>query len=203
MLLTLPVPSWSSGEARSGCGAECLPPVSGSNHGSGGGGRGVFARFRRGRRGAVGIEAALSLSVLVVSLGVLMGIVETIYVSDRLSRAARAAAYTISMLPPEPAGISPNAVACQAIQRELGLDAEFNCAERWTISVDTYPDPAALLAGAARGGDAPLAGEDGDMILVQIGQDWAPRLFALLSGADNDIPTQVTAVGVARKEQMF
>ena len=131
--------------------------------------------------------------------------------SDKLARAARAAARAVALLPAAPASESAlDAVACRAVRSELGLGPDVACDERWTITIDAYPTPAALLAGAgggdmgvARGGDDPPAGENGDMILVRIGTRAPVPLGWLLSDANaaDDDPLRVVAIGVARNER--
>ncbi len=174
-------------------------------------GRGARSPSRRAQRGAAVLEGALSVSVLVVALAILMGIIQTLYTSDKLARAARAAARAVALLPAAPASESAlAAVACRAVRSELGLGPDVACGERWTIAINAYPTPAALLAGAgggdadvARGGDAPPAGENGDMILVRIGPRAPVPLGWLLSEANaaDDDPLRVVAIGVARNER--
>lgn len=186
------------------------------------GGRGAPSPSRRAQHGAAVLEGALSVSALVVALAILMGIIQTLYTSDKLARAARAAARAVALLPAAPASESAlDAVVGRAIRRELDLDRDFNCRAirrepdpdsdsncgEWTVTIGAYPTPAALLAGEARGGDAPPAGENGDMILVRIGWSRAPWPFEWLvseANADGDtpVPVRMVATGVARNERV-
>ena len=194
------------------------------------GARGPLPRFRRAQRGTVAIEAALSLSVLVAALAGLMGIVQTTYKSDTLERAARAAARAVALEAEAPASASAlDAVVCGAIKSELNLSSDFDCGAKWTITVDAYETPAALLAGTARSGDdATIGGENGDMVLVRIrpladeedadtedtdGEESAQGEEATAedvaeggdgeeeAGGSEPEPAQVLAAGVARNER--
>ena len=148
--------------------------------------------FVRTARGSVAIESAVSIVVLVVAFGGLMAIAHTAYTDDRMGRAARAAARAVALAPDAlSTEASVGALACKAIRQELGLDAEFDCAGAWTITIDTDLTPTALLGGA--GAD----GVSGDVVLVRIAWQQAPWAQAVyqLEGADAG-----TAVGVARRE---
>ena len=171
--------------------------------------RGALGRFWRARDGATAIEGALSVSVLVIALAGLLGIVHTLYSADELGRAARAAARAVALLPAAPASVAAlDEVACGAIRRELGLEASFDCAAAWTITIDAYATPEDLLAGTARGGDTALAGENGDMILVRIARSdpfsplaWlTPDANAQDPDAEDDDVSMV-AMAVARNER--
>ena len=120
--------------------------------------------FRRDQRGAVALESAFGITVLVISLAVLMEIVNTVYASDRMERAARAAARAVAL---DPAANDPHAVACAAILSELDLDPAFDCvtAPAWTLTVDNGVSPSALPATI----HADAQTGTGDLILVRIG----------------------------------
>ena len=173
-------------------------------------GRSPLARFLCGQRGGVAIEAAFSSFVLVLAFAGLMGIVFQVYESDRTGRAARAAARAVALLADAPATTAAlQAVACRAIRTELGLAATFDCGAEWTVAIDAFENPAALLAGTPRtGSDAVIGGEDRDMVRV--------RLAALVAeagdadGEDEDdgdadggvtVPLDVLAEAVARNER--
>ena len=154
------------------------------------------------------IETALSISVLVLALAALMGIVQSVYTTDQLGRAARAAARTIALLPGAPASETVlQARACEAIRRELHLDPDVDCAARWAITIDSYPTPQALLAGTAGGEEAPPGGGNGDMVLVRIGWSRASSLLGWLASdanAEEDAespPVSMVVMGVARNER--
>ena len=158
----------------------------------------VARAFWRARRGAVAIETAVAMSVLVLGFAGLMEIVHSAYVSDSMSRAARAAARAIALVPDAEAGSGTlGSVACGAIRRELDLVEGFDCGASWTLTVDTGLTPAAMLEGGSDG----EAG--GDMVVVRIAWNREPwelgRLVALTEQEDGEPPRQI-AVGVARQE---
>ena len=151
--------------------------------------------FFLARRGGVAIETALAISILVLILGGLTAIAHAAYAGDRMDRAARAAARAIALAPDRS---DLNAVACDAIRRELDLDAGFDCSASWTIIVETDLSPASLAGGTDTesgegGGDA--AG--GDIVMVRI--EWSQGPWAavgfLLEGSASRI-----ASALARSE---
>ena len=170
--------------------------------------------FLRCARASVVVEGALSVSGLVVAIAVLMGVVHTLYSSDRLARAARAGAHDVALLAAAPADAAAlEKSICDAGRRELGLEVgpEIDCAD-WAITVRAYPNAAALLAsavegtpGLARGEDAPPGGENGDFVLVRIGLRDPPlwSFVPLISEANahDDAPVSVAGVAVARNER--
>ena len=174
-------------------------------------GRSPFGSFRRKQQGVAAIEVAFSCFVLVLALAGLMGIVHTVYESDRLDRAARAAARAVALLASAPATAAAlETVACRAIRNELGLGATFDCGATWTLDIDAFENPAALLADTPRtGADAVIGGENGDMIRVRI----AALVEAMedSDGEDDDSdgdtdggasePLDVLAAAVARNER--
>ena len=104
-------------------------------------------RFAGGQCAAVAIEAALGITVLVVTLAVLMEIVGEVYTRDEMARAARAAARALAL--------DANANACVAIRRELNRGEDFDCETQ--LKVKDYHEvtpemlPATLDAGAVGG----------------------------------------------------
>jgi len=88
--------------------------------------------FRRDEHGGAAIEAAFAVMVLVTALATLMELVQARHAEDRLSRAAHAAARTLALNP----GGDSASVACDAIRRELRLAESFDCAKKWTVTVD-------------------------------------------------------------------
>ena len=143
--------------------------------------------FLRARRGAVAVEAALAISILVVVLGGLMAIAHAAYVGDRMDRGARAAARAVS-LAADLSGLA--AVACDAIKRELDLDPAFDCADSWTIVIESDLAPAALA-----GGTDPRTG--GDVVRVRV--EWNPVPWALAGMVTQGAGTR-SAMGLARRE---
>ena len=148
-------------------------------------------RFRRGERGMAAIESALGITVLAVALSVLMEIVNTVYASDEMGRAARAAARALA--------IDPDADACAAIRRELRLSADFDCGTRWALTVDLGVGPLALPETL----DGDVQTGTGDLVLVRIG--WSHRPFSFDDsppdgdGGESDAIAKI-AMGLARCE---
>ena len=143
-------------------------------------------------RGSAAVETAITVGILVIVCGGLMAVAHAAYIDDRMGRAARAAARAVALMTeasPTPAALK--STACNAIKRELQLDANFDCASKWTITVTTDLVPAALGTGTNPDGTT------GEMILVKITWDQAPWATAasLLDGSGGG-----TTVGLARRE---
>ena len=147
---------------------------------------------------------ALAISVVVAAFAGLMEIVNTAFESDRMNRAARAAAQATAL--------DPNADACAAIRRELRLTDDFDCAP-WAITVHRGVLPSNLAD--ALGSGSPDG--TGDMVLVRI--DWRRPLWSFRNvvppaNADGDTgadepdgspdPGLVSriAIGLARSEPL-
>ena len=134
----------------------------------------------------------MTVGSLVIVCGGLMAIAHAAYTDDRMGRAARAAARAIAFVTEaSPTQATLLSVACDAIKRELQLEANFDCSSEWTLTVTTDLVPAALSSGTNPDGTT------GDMILVKIDWDQAPWAGAvnLLEGSGGG-----AAVGVARRE---
>ena len=145
-----------------------------------------IARFLPDRRGAVAVETAVSIVILVIACGGLMAVAHAAYTDDRIARAARAAARTVAfMTEASPTQATLASVACGAIKRELQLADDFDCATKLTMTVATDLVPAGLATGTNP------EGESGDMVLVKIG--WSSTSSVLGDSSGN-------AVGVARRE---
>ncbi len=131
---------------------------------------GGLERFLRERRAASALSSAAAIGVLVIGLAATIEIVRSAWSTDRMARAARTAARAVALMPDAAANAAAlEAVACQAIRRELRLTDGEGCDEAWTISVDIYESPSAMLAGTVRSGpDAVPGGENGDMVVVRI-----------------------------------
>lgn len=132
--------------------------------------RRALRRFAAGSRGAVAIENALAVVVLVGAFAGLMEIVSTVFESDRMGRAARAAAQATAL--------DPNADSCAAIRRELHLDEKFDCSA-WKITV--HRGVLASELGDVLQAKAPAG--SGDMVLVRIG--WSRTAWSF----GNVVPT--------------
>ena len=121
----------------------------------------------------------------------LMEIVNTVHASDRMGRAARAAARALA--------IDPQADACAAIRRELHLATEFDCATTWELTVDHGLSPQALPATL----DAGAQTGTGDLVLVRIG--WSHDLLSFGGSRTDEGESEADAVakvamGLARCE---
>ena len=134
-----------------------------------------------GQRGSTTIETAVGIFILVASLGGLMESVGAAFDSDRMARAARAAARSLAL--------DPAADACAAIRRELGLPDDFDCGSKWTLDIDEDLTPSDFTADTtdltSLNPGAPLAGSgDGHMVMVRIGtRADPPELAELLAMA--------------------
>ena len=159
----------------------------------------AFWEFVKARRGAVAVVTALAISVLVFAFSGLAEIVRTTYVDDTMSRAARAAARAVALVPDSAAAPHIlNSAACAAIQRELDLDAGFDCSAQWDLIVETGLTAKGLLDSSED--------RDGDMVRVRILWDRLPWEFARLASEDDEgdedeqATGRVVATGVARRE---
>ena len=151
-----------------------------------------LGRFLLDRRGSVAVESTIAIGILVVVCGGLMAVAHAAYTDDRMGRAARAAARALAFVTEaSPTQATLISVACDAIKRELQLEANFDCSSEWTLTVTTDLVPTALSSGTNPDGTT------GDMILVKIGWEQAPWAGAvnLLEGSGGG-----AAVGVARRE---
>ena len=148
--------------------------------------------FWKARDGAVAVETAVAITILVVALAGVMEIVRSAYVADTMGRAARAAARAVALTPDAKAG-TLGSVACAAIRRELHLDEGFDCSARWNLTIDTGLAPAALHQSGG--------GREGDMVRVRIAWDPEP-LTGLLSALREDAgeSAREIAIGIARRE---
>ena len=107
-----------------------------------------------------------------------MMIVQQSFATDRLERAAHAAARAIAL--------NADEIPCAAIRRELALPETFDCEGEWQIAVDRGVSPSDLASlPDAMGTSVGDAG--GEMILVRIAFDPAPE-------------TEPVAMGIARSE---
>lgn len=154
--------------------------------------------------GGTTVETAVALAVAVAAFAGLMEIVNTAFESDRMDRAARAAAQATAL--------DPNADACAAIRRELRLPDGFDCAA-WEITVHQGVLPS-NLSNALRSGSPDATG---DMVLVRI--DWSRAVRSLanvlpaasaVEDAGGDDPDESLgsglvsgiAIGLARSEPL-
>ena len=129
--------------------------------------RRAIRSFWRKEHGGAAIETAVAISIAVAAFAGLMEIVNTAFESDRMYRAARAAAQATAL--------DPNADACAAVRRELRLAGDFDCSAAWDITV--HPDVLPSNLANALGSGVP--GATGDMVLVRI--DWSRAGWSLAS----------------------
>ena len=165
--------------------------------------RRTLRRFAGESRGGVAIENAIAIVVLVGAFAGLLEIVSTVFESDRMGRAARAAARAVAL--------DPGNDWCAAIRRELHLAEDFDCDTAWTVTVDHGVGPAALPATRY----ATAATGTGELVLVRIQRtrglwsflpDPVPVVNAAPDGGDgagaDPAPRLMTlaAIGLARRE---
>ena len=132
----------------------------------------AIRRFGHGEHGAVAIESAIAIVILVVGFAGLMEVVQACYTDDRMSRAARAAARVLAL--------DPTADTCAAIRRELRLAEEFDCdTATWTLTVHPGVSPDALPSTP----DGSVTFGTGDMVLVWI--EWNREAWTF-GGAPRD-----------------
>ena len=95
--------------------------------------------FFRSRRGSVGLETMLTVTVMLVLCGGLMAIAYTAYSQDRMDRAARAAARAVALLPVAVAAdeAAVKATVCDVLRVEFDLDSGTDCDATWTITIQT------------------------------------------------------------------
>lgn len=156
-------------------------------------------RYGFARRASVTLESVCNLCFIIVMVGGVFEVVNTLFVSDILDRAAQAVARDNS-LQGQPAGTGEALIARAraAIQAELGnrLDPDL-----LRIQIDVYDNPSTMLRGVLSAGQyAGLGGDAGDMVVVRLG--FAPQTplgqlqQTLLSG-----DFAIRALAVARNEQ--
>jgi hypothetical protein len=120
-----------------------------------------------------------------------MEIVSAAYISDQMSRAARAAARSLALNPPGTPGAAATTACNSIIIRELDLPAGFVCNTEWTIDIDTDLVPGDLpkTLDPALG----TVARNGDMVFVRIG--WDREAFT-----PGDLPVPMVSLGLARSE---
>ena len=117
--------------------------------------------FWHDRCGVVTLETALALAVVVFTFAGLAAIIGDIFETDRMERAARAAARALS--------VDPGTDACAVAHLELGQTRPAATADKpcgdWKVIVSTGVAPGALAAVLKNG--TTVAGED-EIVLVRI-----------------------------------
>ncbi len=123
-------------------------------------------RFLCVRRATTALESVCSLCFMVVMLGGVFEVVNTLFVGDILDRAAQAVARDTALQHPADTPERLIERARQAIRAEVGdrLDPDL-----LTIDIDVYDNPSTMLLGElSEGENGPLGGEDGDMVVVRL-----------------------------------
>ena len=148
-------------------------------------------RFARGQCAAAAIEAALGITVLVVTLAVLMEIVDEVYTRDAMARAARAAARALAI----DAGADP----CVAIRRELNRSENFDCDTQ--LKAQAYHEVTPEMLSATL--DAGAVGGGGELVLYTIAWEEPPWSFSAFSqgeGGQDAGSSRRIVMGLARRE---
>ena len=135
-------------------------------------------------------------------VGGVFDVVNTMFVTDLLDRAARAVARDNSL---QVSAASDNeqllARAWNAIYEEIGQRLDPNLV---TIDIKVYDDPSKMLAGEeSTGANSLLGGDAGDMVVVRLGfkpPTLIARLRTTLQTADSD-DVAFHALAVARNER--
>ena len=121
--------------------------------------RSALRAFSRDHSGSAVVEGAIAISILVGAFVGLMAIVQEIYATERMGRAARAAARAVAL--------NPQADTCAAMRSELGLAEGFDCESQWQITIDRGVSPSRLSTLIA--GETQDESDDGELVLVRIG----------------------------------
>ncbi|MDE0058719.1 MAG: pilus assembly protein [Defluviicoccus sp.] len=150
--------------------------------------------FWRARRASVAVETAVVISVLILAAGGLMEIYSSLYTTENMNRAARAAARAVALSPDQQANAGAiGTVACDAIKHELGLNEEFECSPGWTVTVDT-----GLTTGNLLSGESPEE-RTGDMVRVTIA--WHRQAWTFnAEPSESDATPREVSIGTARSE---
>ena len=124
--------------------------------------------FWSARQAATTLESVCSLCFMVIVVGGVFEVVNTLFVGDLLDRAAHAVARDNS-LQGQAAETGEQLLerAQAAIRAELGdrLNPDL-----MTIEIDVYDNPSTMLLGELSGGEnAGLGGDTGDMVVVRLG----------------------------------
>ena len=151
-------------------------------------GAGMFRAFRQDRRGSVAVETAISVSPLLI-----VQIVHSAHVSDRMGRAAHAAPRAIPLS--READDAAQAIrACEPVRDELGPDGDFDCKAGLALSIRNLL-PATLPRGPVSDAEDP----DGQLVAVRVAWNtgpWNPGKIL----TDDDEDTRRGAIGIARLE---
>lgn len=129
-------------------------------------GNGTLKRFLRARQATTALESVCSLCFMVVMVGGVSEVVNTLFVGDILDRAAQAVARDNALQDPADTAEQLLERARQAVRAEVGdrLDPDL-----LTIDIDVYDNPSTMLEGELSEGDkGSLGGDGGDMVVVRL-----------------------------------
>ena len=158
-------------------------------------GAGVFRAFRRDRRGSVAAETAVPVALPAISLAGIVEIVHSAHVSDRMGRAAHAAARAIP-LSPDADDATLAFRACEPVRDELGLQGDFDCKAGLVLGIRNLL-PAMLPRGPVSDAEDP----DGQLVAVRVAWNTGPwNPGKILTDDDEEKDMRHGAIGIARLE---
>ena len=142
------------------------------------------------------IESVLAIGAFVIALAGVMEIVGATFETDRMGRAAQAAARVLALDKTILNDLDKmKARACEAIRAEFDKDPAFDCWAQWPdYKIQPNVDPSELPATLALGDDP--TGSSGEMVLVRIG--WSRDLLSFEQSSDSSV--SMVAMGLARAE---
>ena len=159
-------------------------------------------RFCSALRASVALESVCCLCFVVVIVGGVFDVMNTLFVSDILDRAARAVARDNSLQVSAASDSEQLLVrAWSAIRGEVGdrLDPDLV-----TVDIKVYDNPSTMLAGdESTGANSLLGGDAGDMVVVRLGFEPETLLARLRSTLQVDESDDMVfhALAVARNER--
>ena len=126
----------------------------------------VLRRFWSARQATAALESVCGLCFMVVMMGGVFEVVNTLFVNDVLDRAAHAVARNEALQDPAATNAKLIERAREAIRAEVGdrLDPAL-----LSIGIDVYDDPSKMLLGQlSQGEHSQLGGDAGEMVVVRL-----------------------------------
>lgn len=126
----------------------------------------VLRRFWSVRQATAALESVFGLCFIVIMMGGVFEIVNTLFVNDVLDRAAHAVARNEALQDPAATNDKLIERAREAIRAEVGdmLDPAL-----LSIGIDVYDDPSKMLLGESSQGEySQLGGDAGEMVVVRL-----------------------------------
>ena len=126
----------------------------------------VLRRFWSVRQATVALESVCGLCFIVVMMGGVFEVVNTLFVNDILDRAAHAVARNEALQDPAATNDKLIERAREAIRAEVGdrLDPAL-----LSIGIDVYDNPSKMLLGElSQGEHSQLGGDAGEMVVVRL-----------------------------------